>query len=200
MQNPSKYVKGEPPVTFQQKMDQVSQVNFPKIVRKDVGNPELPESLRYLHEIYSKKKAFFDSDMHVMKIADYDDAPYQMIADENQYGFSFAIKSGTEDVYITYDGESYETYGASLEDVLLYISCVQGMGLLAVNCIADPAELDRLRPYFFEVCKNEKFQCFVCPDRRMLMIYEEDMLCIAGKTDRYMQVLEEDSGVEFSYN
>lgn len=200
VQNPAKYVKGEPPMNFSQKMDMISQVNFPKIARKDVTHPELPESLQYLHEIYSKKKAFFDSDMHVVKITDYGDEPYQVIADENQYGFSFAIKCGTKDVYITYDGETYEPYEASLEDVLLYISCVQGMGLLAVNCIADPVELDRLRPYFFEVCRNDQFQCFVCPDRRMLMIYEDNMLSIAGKTDRYIHVLEEDSGVEFSFN
>lgn len=88
----------------------------------------------------------------------------------------------------------------TLDALLLYLACVQGMGLFAVSCTADARDLERLKPYFFKVCETALFTCFVNPQRKMIMLYENGMIQLSGKTDRAVQQLEDDSGVAFSFS
>lgn len=199
--NPSKFVKGECPASFEEKLEMIrSAVPYARKVKYKSIDNGLPESLNYFYNCFSKTEDFFNSDMEIVPMNDIDKSKeWIYFSYENQGVFGLALKNGTSDVYITYDDKEYSKLNDSLEEVLIFAACHNAMALMEVVCEADKNDIEDLTPFFFELSHTESSRCFVNPTRKILMIYDRDSLFLSARTDWYMNTLEDDSGVAFDY-
>lgn len=203
VQNPSRYIKGESPHSFAEKLDIIRAViPYARKVKYHRSNQNLPETLDYFYQCFSKTQNFFDCDMEIRHFEETDsEKEYFHFAYENQGVFCFALKIATKEVFITYDEKDYEKLNLSLEELLIYIACTQAVmgGLMKILCEAELKDLDDLKPFFFEFCCTDDMSCYMNPERKILMICDRDSVFLSAGTEWYMKTLEEDSGVEFSY-
>ena len=76
---------------------------------------------------------------------------------------------------------------------------VQIIGLFTVNCTTDSNELKRLEPYFYELCNNNQIKCYVNPKRKIVILFEDDIVSIAGVNVKSIEKLSDDSGININY-
>lgn len=201
VQNPNKYIKGKPPKWIDEKILMIYKLLYR-------GNPhfdrELSDSysvIKNFFEVFGNKKDFMTSDLQLTEFNKYNDTDkYFIIARDYQNAVTWAVDLSDTKVCYTYDEINYSECELSLSNFLVYIALVQAMGLFNVNCTSDQNDFERLRPYFYELCNTANIKCYVNPQRRLLMLYEHGIISIAGKTDRSIEILVEESGVNLSYN
>lgn len=201
--NPSKFIKGEPPESFEEKLDMIrSIIPWARKVKYQEASNELPYYLNYFFCCFSKTDNFLNANMGIISPEKLDlNREYIDFAYENQGLYSYAFKKGTDEAYISYDQKRYFRTEESLDELLLLIACFQAVmsDLMEVTCEIAPSELEELIPFFFEISKTSDWKCYANPARKILLYSDKDCIYISGRTQWYMETLEEDSGVDFSY-
>lgn len=201
--NPSKFVKGEPPKSFEEKLDMIrSIIPWARKVKYKEINHELPYYLNYFFSCFSKTENFWNTNMEIVLPEKLDmGKEYIDFAYENQGVFSCAFKKETDEAYISYDQKKYIRIEENLDELLVTIACIQAImgNLMEVTCEISLSELEDMKPFFFEICHTNNWRCFANPTRKILIFSDKDNVYIGGRTQWYMETLAEDSGVDFSF-
>ena len=191
MQDPRRYIKGDPPKCFIDKLLMIYNLLYGS-EPQTTSNGKL---LEQFWNLFGRKKEFLSAEFDLYPLSG---DKRCIIAEDTRGALSWAVDKDLSKVYLSSNSCAFIEQDMSVEELLIYISVVQSAALSKASSAAAGNDLDRLRPYFFELSDNGCIKCFAAPDRKLLMLLEGDTLTIAGKTQRALDKLSADSGVEFS--
>lgn len=203
-QNPAKYLGGEPPNTFFERIRMIHQILFPNRMPSTANSLDikLPICVSEFYALFGDNASFLNADMHIINTSELTVSNNRTVfAYENQSVCSYAFSADAGFIFQLQKNREY-LLEVTLTQFLEYLACVQGCALLPCCCTAENADISRLEPYFYRLNDTSEFSCYLNPKRKIIMIRERnsDTVTLASKSDSAMCTLETDSGVPLNWN
>ena len=156
----------------------------------------LPESLSLFYQIMGRKLSSLDSPYRIVPL-DQLDTSKELIsfAVEEQDVCEYQIDIISGEVYYKSDS-AFEKAPMSLDEFLIYISVVQGTGVMKEQAFL--SKNDNFRPFFGHISVGDQ-NVYVNPKRKIIAFEHGEKILVMAHSSQALQKLEEQCGLELEY-
>lgn len=187
-------------LTYEEKLQMIhkaffSRSKFPKCTY--VLNNS-PRELIFFYSLIHENKIFrFPSESDGSGLSE---CPSFTIAINIREDIKYIYDSDSKIVYVTAGNDKYE-YDTSLENFLIYLACLIAQED-AVSCQMSFEDFQMLKQNYSEVCQSVEYECCVDCKHKVILIYEraENSVCISGKDDDSLKMIEEENDIILDWN
>lgn len=156
----------------------------------------LPDHLAAFYRIMGKKPAFFDSSYRITPFDKLDTSKdFVIFAVEEQDVCEYQIDIISGEVYYKSDS-AFEKAPMSLDEFLIYISVVQGTGVMHEQAFL--SKNDNFRPFFGHISVGDKI-VYINPKRKVIAFEYGEKILVMARSSQALQKLEEQCGLELEY-